>query len=1134
MNQHAWKASVRETSAVLSLAVLSLVGTSVSAVTNTWDGGSLVSAGWGQNANWVGDAAPAFDSATDLAFYQAGALNLPTNFLETARTVRSLTFNDDADNPVVIRLTTTFTGTTAANLTFDTDAAGGNAELTVMSGATGAHTLGLSGGSVVLSDNLLINHRGSGILTISRPITGPFSVTKAGAGTLFLSGVNTFSGALNVSGGTLTLGANNVIADTVRVTANAGGTFNLNNLGGISDTIGSLAGAGSVTGKDGGTGIGMTLTVGADNTTDAVFSGVYAGNKARLAKTGSGKQILTGANTYNLGSVTNANADTNYCTIILQGVLQLGNGGTTGSVSPLSSITNNGTLAFNRANTVRQGGDFGGLPIVGTGNLIQQGNGTLILTNANVYSGGTTVSNGTLLVSNPSGSGTGSGSVKVAGGTTLGGIGFIGGAVTAATGATLLPGGSATVGTLTLQNTLALNGCTLVFDMPSSGACDVIALSGVGAAGALTLSGANSVSLNLLSGSLPAGAYTLMTYASTNGTGSVSLAANARNMALTVGETNLILTVSGAGAGATSLTWVGDGTGNTWDTGTSALWLSGVGADVFYDLDNVTFNDTGSASPFINVATNVQPTAIVVSNSVQPYTFSGTGSIAGLGSLTKQGTNTLTLALANTYSGATTVSAGRLAYGANDAIGSGAVTVSGAGSVLELGVFSDTVGTVTLDVGGQITGTSGTLATTGSFELKKGAVSAILAGTGALNVTTPNTIVTLSGSNTYSGVTTVGVGGISNTILVVNNNRTLGSPAAGTTVNWGGISANTENRVVLTNGVTITDETLTLVTSGTSRTGLHCTHATGTNTWDGNIVLSGNGAAYLNCDFAGGTLVIGGSSADTITGAAGSLSIRGNGTVVQNSRVNIGTTSLGRNDLGTWIINTAGNTWGSTAITFGTLRLGISDALPFTTTLTIGKPDSVGDSIFDLNGLNQTVAGLGEAHFAGAGKQRIISAGAAVLIVSNAAANTFGTTGSSIEGAVSLVKAGTNTLTLTGTNAYSGATTVSNGTLTVSGTGMLGNSTNIIVAAGTLTLQNSDCITNTAVLRIADGGGAKVNLAPGVNESVGALYFGDHPKSAGTYGTSASGASIINDEHFAGLGVLTVLHGYGGMVLQMR
>ena len=72
------------------------------------------------------------------------------------------------------------------------------------------------------------------------------------------------------------------------------------------------------------------------------------------------------------------------------------------------------------------------------------------------------------------------------------------------------------------------------------------------------------------------------------------------------------------------------------------------------------------------------------------------------------------------------------------------------------------------------------------------------------------------------------------------------------------------------------------------------------------------------------------------------------------------------------------------------------------------------------------------------------------------------------------------------------------------------------------------------MVRIANGGGAKVSLAAGVNEAVGTLYFGDKQKPANTYGASGSGAGVINDEHFSGAGILTVLHGNGGLIFQVR
>ena len=66
------------------------------------------------------------------------------------------------------------------------------------------------------------------------------------------------------------------------------------------------------------------------------------------------------------------------------GTLQIGNGGTTGSIT--GNVVDNGTLAFDRSDAVT----FGGV-ISGTGNVVQRGTGTLTVTAANTYTGTTTV-----------------------------------------------------------------------------------------------------------------------------------------------------------------------------------------------------------------------------------------------------------------------------------------------------------------------------------------------------------------------------------------------------------------------------------------------------------------------------------------------------------------------------------------------------------------------------------------------------------------------------------------------------------------------------------------------------------------------------------------------------------------------
>jgi len=94
-----------------------------------------------------------------------------------------------------------------------------------------------------------------------------------------------------------------------------------------------------------------------------------------------GTLVLTGANTYSGGTTISA------------GTLQIGNGGTTGSI--IGNVTDNGSLTFDRSNSLT----FNSL-ISGSSTVAQNGSGTIILGGANTYTGGTVINNGTLLVNN--------------------------------------------------------------------------------------------------------------------------------------------------------------------------------------------------------------------------------------------------------------------------------------------------------------------------------------------------------------------------------------------------------------------------------------------------------------------------------------------------------------------------------------------------------------------------------------------------------------------------------------------------------------------------------------------------------------------------------------------------------------
>ncbi|HVM60492.1 MAG TPA: pectinesterase family protein [Verrucomicrobiae bacterium] len=139
------------------------------------------------------------------------------------------------------------------------------------------------------------------------------------------------------------------------------------------------------------------------------------------------------------------------------------------------------------------------------------GAGALTLTGQNTYSGGTIVSNGTLLVDNTKGSGTGTGAVVVVSGGTLGGSGIINGPVNVS--GTLAPGDG--VGTLTISDDLTINqGAIVQCALGSNSAQTVVT-------GNLTLNG----TLNVVdAGGFSSGTYTLFRYSgslSTNGTASI-------------------------------------------------------------------------------------------------------------------------------------------------------------------------------------------------------------------------------------------------------------------------------------------------------------------------------------------------------------------------------------------------------------------------------------------------------------------------------------------------------------------------------------------------------------------------------------------------------------------------------------
>ena len=237
-------------------------------------------------------------------------------------------------------------------------------------GLTGDNTF--SGGTTITSGVLAIGGLGggtTGTLT-GNVVTGPNSIGSPNQLWFTRTDDSTFAGSISGSGliakfggGVLTLtGANSaggtVIWDGVVQIGNGG-------------TSGSLAGIVSF--------LGTTSTL-RFNRSDTLLVSDFIGSGGFVEQAGSGTVVLTG--TINGSPVS-----------ISAGTLQIGNGGTTGSIA--SNVTDNSVLAFNRSNVLT----FDGV-ISGTGAVNQIGTGTTILTANNNYSGGTTIGAGTLQIGN--------------------------------------------------------------------------------------------------------------------------------------------------------------------------------------------------------------------------------------------------------------------------------------------------------------------------------------------------------------------------------------------------------------------------------------------------------------------------------------------------------------------------------------------------------------------------------------------------------------------------------------------------------------------------------------------------------------------------------------------------------------
>ena len=309
-----------------------------------------------------------------------------------------------------------------------------------------------------------------------------------------------------------------------------------------------------------------------------------------------------------------------------------------------------------------------------------------------------------------------------------------------------------------------------------------------------------------------------------------------------------------------ALVWRGSPTGD-WDIGSTANWLNVTTPTTYTETAEVgpfvLFDDSASGTTSVNVSTVVSPKGATVNNASKPYTLSGSGAIGGAGGLLKQGTGTLTIANANTFSGSLVIAAGTVEIGSGGTAGNiaaasilnaGQLTLnrsddfavssglSGGGSVVKQGSGKASVA-LGGDLSGPVTINAGTLAfAPGGSNV----VSGDVAGPGAFGMSGAGTLVLSSFNNTYSGGTV-----ISNGTLQVD-----GVLPAGNVTDYGtlalNVSATIPNSISGSGGLSILNNAVTL---------------SGANSYSGptrllNGTLDVNGAGQLPANSAVGWAVL--------------------------------------------------------------------------------------------------------------------------------------------------------------------------------------------------------------------------------------------------------------------------------------
>ncbi len=568
---------------------------------------------------------------------------------------------------LTIQTANTYTGATVINggvLEVATVGASGVASPLGAASAGSSHLV-FDGGTLRFTGSLSATNRGatlaggggtwevvtaSASLNVSGVLAGSGGLTKTGPGTLGLYGVNTYSGGTTIKAGTVLLGsleANEDGVGTGLVTLD-GGTLSMTDLQSNNSCSWPLFVPAGSTGRlnaDGRCTLSGSLTGGGTFTFHTPFSrtalngnwSAFTGRINVVTNSDGGDFRINNPAGY-------AKAAINFANLVYAYSL-------TGSTSIGEVTGGTGAVMSGTAWTIGARNTDATFDGTITGNSVNKvGTGSWRLTGANTYSGATTVTAGTLLID---GSTTGS-NITVQNGGTLAGAGVVTGNVSVQSGGGIAFG-------LTADATESL-----------------------GITGNLTASGNFLVSARLPGGTLVPGTYSIVSYTGTfSGSPTFVWSPPAgSNLGASFVHTppgggnpgTIAITLTTPPRGAAEILWAG-GVSTTWDAGTLNWSYLGT-PESFRTGDTAVFDDSGSSGSPIALSGIIEPAAVRV-NAAKDYLFGGTGALVGAMAMEKSGSGILTVSIANSFTGGTTIHNGTLAISNASSLGTGVVTLDG-------------------------------------------------------------------------------------------------------------------------------------------------------------------------------------------------------------------------------------------------------------------------------------------------------------------------------------------------------------------------------------------------------------------------------------------------------------------------